>query len=91
MTNRTRSVRVELRATVDERSIIDRAAEISGVDRTAFVLGHSIDAANRILADRDQFELDPAAIDEWERINERPARDLAGLRELFARRSPFIS
>jgi hypothetical protein len=33
-----------------------------------------------VLADREQFVLDADAQQEWERINNRPARSLPGLR-----------
>jgi hypothetical protein len=42
-----------------------------------------------VLADRNQFTLDRDALDAWESVNEAPARDLPGLRELFDRPSPF--
>ena len=46
-------------------------------------------AARRVLADRTEFALDADAHQAWETINHRRARDLAGLRELLARPSPF--
>ncbi|MGH9056636.1 MAG: DUF1778 domain-containing protein [Acidimicrobiales bacterium] len=47
------------------------------------------DAALRVLADRDRFELDASAAKEWDALNSRPARDLPGLKRLMQRRSPF--
>jgi len=46
-------------------------------------------AAQRVLADREQFVLDTDAQQEWERINNRPARSLPGLMRLLERPSPF--
>jgi uncharacterized protein (DUF1778 family) len=46
-------------------------------------------AAQQVLAERKEFRLGTAALDAWERINERPARSLKGLRELMDRPSPF--
>ena len=54
---RRRSKRLELRTTLEERELIERAAEVSGSDLTEFVLTHASDAARRILADRDRFQL----------------------------------
>ena len=88
-TTRTRSRRLEIRTTEDERALIDRAAPASGADLTAFVLGHLTDAAKRVLADRTTFELTPAAAAEWDRINAQDAAELAGLKRLLARPSPF--
>jgi hypothetical protein len=42
-----------------------------------------------VLADRVQFELDASAVEAWEAMNSRPARELPGLRRLMERRSPF--
>jgi uncharacterized protein (DUF1778 family) len=80
---------LEVRTTREERTLIDRAVEASGTDLTTFVVGSVTEAAHRVLADRDHFELSAEAADEWDRINRRQARDLRGIRALLARRSPF--
>jgi len=87
--SRRRSRRMELRTTPEERAVIERAVAVSGTDLTDFVVTHAYDAARRLLADRDQFELDARALKEWEAINARRARDLPGLRRLMERQSPF--
>jgi uncharacterized protein (DUF1778 family) len=86
---RRRSRRLELRATPEERELIDRAAAASDTGLTEFVISSAVDAAQRVLADRDQFELDAVAVEAWEALNARPARDLPGLRRLMERPSPF--
>lgn len=86
---RRRSRRLELRATPDERQLIDRAAAATGTGLTEFVVGSAVQAALRILADRDRFELSEPALAEWDAINEQPARDLPGLRRLMERPAPF--
>ncbi len=86
---RRRSSRLELRTTPDERDLIDRAASLAAMDLTEFVVGNAVEAAQRVLADRDRFELDERALEEWEAINSRRARDLPGLRRLMERPSPF--
>ena len=88
-TIRTRNRRLEVSTTAGERDLIDRAAQASGSDLTAFVVTQLTDAARRVLADRDEFVLPAEAATEWDRINRRTAKDLAGLRELMARPSPF--
>ncbi|MGH2650908.1 MAG: DUF1778 domain-containing protein [Actinomycetota bacterium] len=80
---------MELRTTPEERELIERAARVSGSDLTEFVLAHVSDAARRVLADRDRFDLDPAMTAAWEAVNARRARDLPGLRQLMSRPSPF--
>lgn len=86
---RRRNRRLELRTTPDERDLIDRAAAATSTGLTEFVVGSAVEAARRVLADRTQFELDPAATQAWEELNTRPARDLPGLRRLMERPSPF--
>lgn len=86
---RARSKRIEVRTTQAERALIDRAVAASGTDITTFVVGHLVDAARQVLADRDQFVLSARAQTEWDRINGRTARVLPGLRRLMQRPSPF--
>ena len=88
--HRARNARIELRTTDDQRDLIDRAAEMEGVDRTAFILRCSTEEAQRVLADRESFVLSPAQAEEWDLINSRPAVDVEGLRALFDRPSPFV-
>jgi uncharacterized protein (DUF1778 family) len=80
---------MDLRTTPEERKLIDRAVVATGTDLTDFVVTHASDAARRVLADRDRFDLAPGALQQWEELNARPARDLPGLRRLVQRRSPF--
>ncbi|MEB3979964.1 DUF1778 domain-containing protein [Mycobacterium sp. 663a-19] len=86
---RRRNRRMDLRTTAEERELIDRAVSVSGTDLTDFVITHAAEAARRILADRDQFHLDPTALKQWDDVNARRARDLPGLRRLMQRPSPF--
>ena len=86
---RRRSRRLELRTTPDERELIERAVAVTGKDLTEFVVVNAVDAARRILADRDRFELGDDARAAWDAINARRARDLPGLQRLMERPSPF--
>ena len=83
--------RIELRATENDRDLLDRAAAALGTDRSSFLLSQGRLAAQRVLADREQFVLDADAQQEWERINSRPARSLPGLARLLERPSPFLT
>ena len=68
-----------MRATEDERDLLDRAATALGTDRSSFLLAQGRLADQRVLADREQFVLDADGQKERERINSRPARNLPGL------------
>ena len=85
-----RSERIEVRLTPADRALIDRAVNANGTQLTEFVVTHLTIAARRVLADRNEFTLSPEASQAWEEINNRPAQDLAGLRTLMARPSPFV-
>ncbi|MDP2328618.1 MAG: DUF1778 domain-containing protein [Dehalococcoidia bacterium] len=88
-TRRTRSRRLAVRTTPEDRELIDRAVAASGTDLTDFVVTNLTVASQRVLADRTAFTLDAEGQRAWERINRRPARSLAGLRALMERPSPF--
>jgi uncharacterized protein (DUF1778 family) len=82
--------RIELRTTEDDRDLLDRADAALGTDRSSFLLAQGRLAAQRVLADRQHFLLDEGVQQEWERINNRPARSLPGLTRLLERPSPFV-
>ncbi|MEZ5381000.1 MAG: DUF1778 domain-containing protein [Microthrixaceae bacterium] len=89
-TKRRRSERLEVRTTADERDLINRAVAVSESDLTDFVVTNLTVAAQRVLADRTTFELEREAFRAWEAANSRPAKDLAGLRALMDRPTPFV-
>ena len=70
--------------------MIERAVAVAETDLTEFVVTNAVEAARRILADRERFELDADALARWEQLNARRARDLPGLRRLMERPSPFV-
>ena len=85
----TKTSRIELRASDGDRELLDRAAAVIGTDRSSFLLNQGRLAAQRVLANREQFVLDQLGLEEWERINNGPARNLTGLIRLLQRPSPF--
>ncbi|MCP4957923.1 MAG: DUF1778 domain-containing protein [Actinomycetia bacterium] len=89
-TRRTRSERIEVRTTAEDRALIDRAVAASGTDLTSFVTTNLTIAARRVLADRTEFALDDDGRAAWNEINERAPRDITGLRALMDRPSPFV-
>lgn len=89
-TSRSRTDRIEFRTTAATRRLIEQALEASDTSLTEFAETNLVIAAQRVLADRDHFTLSPDAVAEWESINERPARELPGLRRLMEQPSPFV-
>lgn len=88
-TKRTRSERIEVRTTPDDRALIDRAVAATGTDLTTFVVSNLTVAARRVLADRTEFALDAEDLAAWEAVNDRSPSEISGLRALLDRRSPF--
>ena len=88
-TKRTRSERIEVRTTPEDRALIDRAVAVADTDLTSFVMANLTVAARRVLTDRPAFALTAESRAVWEAVNERPPRDLAGLRALMDWPSPF--
>ena len=88
-TKRTRSERLEVRTTAEDRALINQAVAASGTGLTEFVISNLTVASRRVLADRTDWVLDSEAQTAWEEINHRRARSLDGLTELMARPTPF--
>lgn len=86
---RARDERIEFRTTTKVRQLVDRAVAAADTNLTDFAEANLLQAAQRVMADRDRFELSDRAAQEWEAINARPARDLPGLRRLMERPSAF--
>ena len=76
--------------TPEDRKLIDDAVAACGTGLTNFVVSSLRMAAHEALADRTVFVLDAQDQRAWDEMNERPARDLPGLRELMSRPSPFV-
>jgi uncharacterized protein (DUF1778 family) len=69
--------------------IVRHAASTANTTLTDFVVDAAVTKAERVLADRTQFALDPV---EWARFVElldRPPRDKPGLERLFSQPSVF--
>lgn len=47
----TKTDRIEARLTTEERALIDRAAAVSGISSSAFVVGAAVDRADQVLAE----------------------------------------
>jgi len=89
MSTRARDKRFEVRTTLEERNLINRAVDTVGTDLTSFVVTNLVNASRQVLADRDRFVLSSEAVSQWDKMNEMPARELEGLRRLMSRPSPF--
>jgi uncharacterized protein (DUF1778 family) len=86
----TKTRRPAFRMTEEQERLLKRAAELSGVNFSDFVVGASMRQAQEIMADQRYFPLDEADWATFDDLVESPVSELSpGLRRLAARRSVF--
>lgn len=84
-----RTAVINLRADERRRSLIDRAAEAVGKNRSEFMLDAAAREATRVLLDRRYFEVESREFREFVRILDAAPRTNARLRKLLARKAPW--
>lgn len=85
----SRSVAINIRATSDERNVIDRAATVLGRSRSEFMLDASYREAVDVLLDQTFFALDDAGFAEIMDLIEHPPEPSEALRALMAKKAPW--
>lgn len=80
---------LNLRIKPDLRGLIDRAAELSGKNRTDFVLSAARQAAENTLLDRTVFAVGPRAYAEFVARLDAPPSPNARLRRSLSARAPW--
>jgi uncharacterized protein (DUF1778 family) len=81
--NQTRSERINVRASASQRSVIVRAAEVSGKSISEFLLDAGCNEAERTLADQRAFALRPEQWDRFVEALDRPVVEKPRLRALL--------
>jgi len=76
--------RLHLRVDAEQKALLEAASRAAGASVSTFVLKAATDAAADMLADRRVFVLDHDAWHVFDQAMERPAQDVAGLRELLS-------
>jgi uncharacterized protein (DUF1778 family) len=85
----TRTRTINLRTDEARRSLIDRAAEALGKDRTEFMLEVATREAQAVLLDRRLFQLDEDAFKKFSAALDAPPANNARLRKLLSKRAPW--
>ena len=75
--------RLHLRLDANTKSLLDEASQATDTTVSAFVLHAAAHAAAEVLADRRAFALDETSWRIFDHALTRPARDIAGLRDLL--------
>lgn len=82
-------VHINLRASKDDRDLIDRAAAVRHVTRTEFMLASARNAAMDALLDQSFFKLDAARWDAFVAALDAPPKDNPRLKRLLAKKAPW--
>ena len=85
----TRDVNINLRASQKQRSLIDRAAEALGRNRSDFMLEASCREAESVLLDRRYFALDAETFKAFTAMLDSPRAPNPRLRRLLAEKAPW--
>jgi len=80
--------RLHLRVDAEQKALLEAASAAAGDSVSTFVLAAATEAAAAVLADRRMFALGEDAWRVFDEALARPARDVAGLRELL--RAPTV-
>jgi len=87
--NAVPSKMINLRAPAAKQALIDHAAEISGKNRTEFILEASCEKAREVLADRTSFALDGEALERFNALLDAPLDNPDALHRLLAIPAPW--
>ena len=84
---RTRTINIRIEE--ERRTLIDRAAEAAGKDRTQFILDAATRDARTVLLDQRYFQLDRDAFAKFNAVLDAPPAENPRLRELLSRKAPW--
>jgi uncharacterized protein (DUF1778 family) len=76
--------RLHLRVDAAQKALLEAASKAAGASVSTFILTVATEAAADVLADRRAFVLDEPSWQVFDQALNRPAEDVAGLRELLA-------
>jgi uncharacterized protein (DUF1778 family) len=87
----TSEVNIHLRARAQDRSLIDQAAQLTGTNRSQFMLASALREAKNVLLDQTTIHADSATFQKllaW--LDSEPAPDeTAGMKRLLSSKSPW--
>ena len=80
---------INLRASVEQKTLIDRAARRLGKSRTEFVLDTMREASENVLLDQRLFSLDEATFSAFEAMLDAPIEAGGALRRTLSASAPW--
>jgi uncharacterized protein (DUF1778 family) len=83
-------VHIHLRARPQDRDLIDRAAELSGANRSQFMLASALKEAKNVLIDQTTIHADGRTFRQILDWMDEPAtqQEVAGMKKLLAAKTP---
>lgn len=84
-----KSERLNIRATQDEKELVEQAARLTHVSASRFVLQAALQSAEDVLVDQNRFVLSPERWGAFVEMLDRPARAIPALTEAASKPSPF--
>lgn len=80
---------INFRAPAAKRALIDQAAQVSGKNRTDFILDATCEKAREVLADQTQFVLSQQALLDFHALIDAPPTNAEALRRLLSTPAPW--
>ena len=85
----SRETVINLRASVAQRALIDKAAQVQGKSRTDFMLEAASEKAQQVLLDRTVFTLDAKHYDRFAKLLDAPIKVNKALNRLLGKSAPW--
>lgn len=89
MTALTATKVINFRAPAAKQALIDQAAEVSGKNRTEFILEASCEKAREVLADRTRFAVGRQALQRFNELIDAPMKNTEALKRLLSKPAPW--
>lgn len=80
---------VNFRVPAAQHALIDHAVEVSGMNRTEFILDALCEKAREVLADQTRFELDRRTLQKFNALLDAPLADNPAVRRLLNTPAPW--
>lgn len=80
---------INVRAPLEVRDLIDRAAQVQGKTRTDFILEASTEVAQRVLLDQVFFQADEERMKAFHAVMEQPIEYNEAVQRLLTKQSPW--
>lgn len=80
---------INFRAPAAKQALIDHAAEVSGKNRTEFILEASCEKALEVLADRTHFAVSRETLRRFNRLIDAPLTNTEALKRLLGTPAPW--